>query len=286
MIKLFKKYKRYLLLVSLSLFISLLIYGAFIEPEWIKLTHICIKDPTLYNAWGNIKIVQISDLHISRSGHIQEKLLKIIKGIKPDIVCITGDLMQWGDRAGASLDFVNQIPSKYGVYIVLGDADSCFEGKLGCIFCHPYTNLGWFNIVRKYPHFLKNQLVHLVIKGHKITILGVDPLSSLLADPKIIKLIRAQKAPVLVLSHSSLGWNKTCFSHPQLWLCGDTHGGQIRLPTWLWEKLKVKPDPKHMHGLFHKGHAWLYVNAGIGVTPRLPIRIGVRPEVTVITFKK
>jgi len=262
------------------------LYGLFIEPEWIEVTHICIKDPTLYKAWGNLKIVQISDLHIGRSGHIQEKLIKIIKRIDPDIVCITGDLMQWGDSPGPSLDFVNRIPSKYGVYIVLGDADSCCEGNKGCIFCHPYTNLGWFNIVRNYPYFLQNQVVHLFIKYHEINILGVSPLSSLLADPKITKIINAQRGPVLVLSHSSIGWNKTCFSHPQLWLCGDTHGGQIRLPEWVWMKLKVKPDPKHMHGLFHKGHAWLYVNAGIGVTPRLPLRIGVRPEVTVFTFKK
>ncbi len=273
----------YLLIIWASI---VFLYGLFIEPEWIEVTHICIKDPTLYKAWGSLKIVQISDLHIGRSGHIQEKLIKIINHIKPDIVCITGDLMQWGDSPGPSLDFLNRIPSKYGVYIVLGDADSCCEGNEGCIFCHPYTSFGWFNIVRNYPYFLQNQVVHLFIKGHEINILGVSPLSSLLADPKITRIINAQRGPVLVLSHSSIGWNKTCFSHPQLWLCGDTHGGQIRLPEWVWMKLKVKPDPKHMHGLFHKGHAWLYVNAGIGVTPRLPLRIGVRPEVTVFTFKK
>jgi len=73
-------------------------------------------------------------------------------------------------------------------------------------------------------------------------------------------------------------------------LCGDTHGGQVRLPyvgaltnggTWLPER--QNGDRRYMKGLYELGDSRLFVSSGLGNYP-IPFRFWNRPEVAVITL--
>ncbi len=118
-------------------------------------------------------------------------------------------------------------------------------------------------------------------------IAGITPGNDWGGDNEFLQEILGQRGhPILVLSHFSKEWAEIATKRPVLWLSGDTHGGQILLPDLFWKIARIKPDPAHMAGLFRAGpHKWLYVNSGIGMTKNLPLRIGVPPEITLITFQ-
>ena len=68
-------------------------------------------------------------------------------------------------------------------------------------------------------------------------------------------------------------------------LSGHTHGGQIKLP-WLGPIARyATKDLKYAQGLFRNGEVQLYVSSGTGVIG-LPIRMGVRPEITVLRLMR
>ncbi len=56
--------------------------------------------------------------------------------------------------------------------------------------------------------------------------------------------------PAIVLSHISLVYNSINKDKDVLVLTGDTHGGQIFLPEFIWKIIKRKPDVEHKYGLY------------------------------------
>ena len=64
---------------------------------------------------------------------------------------------------------------------------------------------------------------------------------------------------------------------------GDTHGGQVRFPGWLWKILGYDKNAKYNSGLFEKGNMKMYVTRGIG-TSHVRFRLFCPPEITVFHF--
>jgi hypothetical protein len=89
--------------------------------------------------------------------------------------------------------------------------------------------------------------------------------------------------PAIVLSHFSSVYNYINGKEDVLVLSGDTHGGQIYLPEFIWKIIKIKPDTKHKYGLYQDENKALYVTSGIG-TSDIPFRLGVPPEVVLFEF--
>jgi predicted MPP superfamily phosphohydrolase len=69
-----------------------------------------------------------------------------------------------------------------------------------------------------------------------------------------------------------------------LYLAGHTHGGQIALPFYGALVTLSRHGKRYERGLRRNGNTLVYVNPGIGVEPMVPLRIGVRPEVTLLTL--
>ena len=259
----------------------ILAYGMWIEPYLVQVRKIEIADHEAALAWGDVRLMQISDLHISRPTRREDRLLKIINQQQPDIIFITGDLAQWYTDPAPTINFLNKLTAPLGIYAVLGDADYS-SGRRHCLFCHPDFN---FHQQRAHPRFLQNEIVRIKLSHNKtMLVAGISPMKSRdnLAD---LPLPDNPAEPVLLLSHFSRPFVDAGKKGIKLCLSGDTHGGQIMMPMVLWRKLSGKGDPEHRAGLYKIGKSWLYVNRGLGVTARFPIRLGVRPEVTIITFK-
>jgi len=283
-----KQYQKITFLVLLFLVFSAILYGIFVEPNRVVVKRIIIRDDHLFNAWHGLRIVQVSDLHITKIGIREKLVIRKIAEIEPDIVCVTGDLAQWGSSYSEVVRFLKSLKSRYGVYVVLGDSDMS-TGRVRCFFCH---RSGSIHKVRKNPVFLRNNWRDVKIQGNRIIrILGVSPgmkpdefyafwkeeTEAALSDKRI---------PILVLSHFSSLWKLVPADEHVLWLSGDTHGGQVWLPEFLWPIVFRGKDYEHLRGLFTSGRGkWLYVNQGLGTTAEFPLRIGVPPEITVITFE-
>ncbi len=261
--------------------VVILAYGLWIEPYLVQVREIEIVDPAAARAWGDVRLMHISDLHISQPARREERLLKIINQQQPDIIFITGDLAQWNTDPAPTINFLSKLAAPLGIYAVLGDADYS-SGRRHCLFCHPDIN---FSRQRAHPRFLQNEIIRIELNHNKtMLVAGISPVKSRdnLAG---LPLPDNPAEPVLLLSHFSRPFVDAGKKRIKLCLSGDTHGGQIIMPMILWRKLSGKGDPDHRAGLYKIGKSWLYVNRGLGVTARFPIRLGVRPEVTIITFK-
>ncbi len=277
-------------LLSALVLSAIVLYAWLFEPNYIQVRQISIPDPVLARQWGGLKIVQISDLHITRIGYREREVLRKLATIGPDLIVITGDCAQWGCRPDEAVKFLKLLKAPFGVYGVIGDADYSSR-RYHCLICHPRDN---YHGRRTSPLILRNEIINIALPGQNKTLAlaGVFPAREQGLEHSFLKLIddfEPRSKACLVLGHFSSDWTRLCArtNRPLLWLAGDTHGGQIRLPGFIWRLLKIKPDTKHMAGLFrnHDRHQWLYVNRGLGTTKGFPFRLGVRPEITVFTFK-
>ena len=260
--------------------VAILAYGFWFEPYRIEVSKVEIVDSVLAQAWGDIRLMHISDLHISRPGRREQHLLEIITRQQPDIIFVTGDLVQWNTDPEPTINFLKKLAAPLGVYAVLGDADHS-SGRRHCLYCHPGFDI---HQQRRQPRFLQNEIIRIKLPADKtMLVAGICPQES--RDNLAALALPETKEPVLLLSHFSRPFTLDRRKQLKLCLSGDTHGGQIKMPMALWRKLSDKSDPEHLAGLYKIENSWLYVSRGLGVTARLPIRLGVRPEVTIISFK-
>jgi predicted MPP superfamily phosphohydrolase len=272
--------------------ISIVAYAYFIEPFSIQVHRINLPDSELHEQWGDIRIAQLSDLHITVIGRREKSVLKELEQIKPDLIVVTGDSAQWNSRPENALIFLEKLRAPLGVYCVMGDADFS-SARYHCIFCHPGGDV---HKQRKTPIFLRDRTIEISLgenfNHHHLTISGMAAENDWHSDQdytEVIGVNRNTRKALLILGHFSKKWAQltTNTYRPLLWLAGDTHGGQIWLPDFIWKIIKLKPDTLHMAGLFQNNrHQYLYVNRGIGTTENFPFRFGVRPEITLISFSE
>ncbi len=262
----------------------LLAWGLFIEPYRIRVRKVVIHDDVLHNAWGDVRIAQLSDIHITTMGKREQTVIDTLARLKPDIIVITGDIAQWNSDPEDAVRFIEGLKAPDGVYCVMGDADFSSRRR-HCLFCHPHGDVHKHRI---HPAILRDEIRCVNLDGErKLYIAGVAPKGDWAGDHDYpAAIVEEPGPPLLVISHFSGRWNEIEPRRAVLWLSGDTHGGQILMPSWFWRHVHKKPDPEHMSGLFYRGgHCWLYVNQGIGTTENVPVRIGVPPEITLFTFE-
>jgi predicted MPP superfamily phosphohydrolase len=267
--------------MMVSVFAGAAIYGFFIEPNWVKITPVRIQSKGLAEALRGKIAVQISDLHLHEIGNREKKVLKIVNGINPDFIFLTGDYIPWKGNVEPALEFLSRLKASIGIWAVMGDYDySC--SRMSCLFCHE-PGSGRFTKRHK-VRFLRNSVdqVHLPDEDIWIGALdteGVQPFFSR-DDP----LPGKYHTPMIILAHDPLAFDLIDSERQVLVLAGDTHGGQIPLPSWLWALLGYEKVAKYGQGPFKEGRKEMYVSRGIG-TSHLPLRILRRPEVVVIHFE-
>jgi predicted MPP superfamily phosphohydrolase len=95
--------------------------------------------------------------------------------------------------------------------------------------------------------------------------------------------IFSEKQPVILLSHTPLVFDRIDSSREIFMLAGDTHGGQMPLPAYLWKFVGYEKCAKYLMGFYSMGNKKLYVSRGIG-TSHIPFRLFCRPELVVLHF--
>lgn len=116
-------------IVFLILFLSIFIYGKFINPKSLKVKEIAIYDEALNKDYNGLKIAHFSDIHYGRT--IAEKELKKVvenlNNLNPDIVIFTGDLFDSKninpDTQKLITKYFQQINAKLFKFAIIGDYD-------------------------------------------------------------------------------------------------------------------------------------------------------------------
>ncbi len=220
----------------------------------------------------DFSIVQISDFHIG--GLIDQTFVRHavekINALKPDIVCITGDLIDTSlEYIEAAVRELDELKAKHGVYYILGNHEY-FHDPLKIIDFAKTTKMT----------LLLNDAV--TIDALKVNIVGVTDLMGYRMQMLMPDIDRAFEGinsayPTILLAHQPKFIEELGSYRPELILSGHTHGGQI-WPFGYLVKLQ-QPFLKGLHRLPNGSN--IYVNSGIGFWGP-PMRLDSQAEITYI----
>ncbi len=276
--------RKAVLVVSILL-AALAAYAFLIEPNRLVVREITISSDPLTRFFEGAVVVHISDIHVAKIGGRERRLLELLQRIDPDYVFVTGDYVRGEKPFGPAVELLGRIPAKRGVFGVLGNVD--YNGtRESCRLCHaggPGGKLrGDDPIV-----MMRNDTRVLERNGRELVLLGLDEIAARNGspDPKRLLFESSPDRPRIVIAHTSSLIDEAADAGIDLYLAGDTHGGQVALPEWVMKKVMSEKHWDYRTGLFRVGSTWLYVHHGIGWSI-LPIRFGYPPMVTVLRFEE
>jgi predicted MPP superfamily phosphohydrolase len=247
----------------------------------IQINRIEYKNKKIPKGFDGLKIVHLSDLHDKSFGTKQEVIINKIRKEKPDIIVVTGDMLDNYSNKSAI------ILLKYCVKI----APTYFvEGN------HEYKNeskyLFYRDIIKLGVKVLNNNTLTLFRKGSRIKLSGykVDSYKGKPNDfdkirTKLNKLHIDKKEFHMFLIHRPDFLNQLSEYNIDLIFCGHAHGGQWRL----FNKGLYCPDqglfPSYTSGIHTKNKTSEIISRGLGNQIIYP-RICNRPEIIVCTLKQ
>ena len=253
---------------------------AYYDTHCIEIKRYQIKNSSLGEVLGGLKVAHLSDIHIRNMGLMPNKVLDILRSERPDLIFITGDLIHFEGPYEPVVSFLRQLNPPYGIYGILGNTEYSNENG-SCILCHEERSKKLRE--KQSPIFLRDSVSPLKVNGKVLNIVGVDdPVHQRSHLQKALGSMNP-KAPSILLAHSPEIFEEASNSGIDLLLCGHTHGGQIVFTRYLRKVLPVAASLEFIEGFFQKGKMLMYVNRGIG-TSYLPFRFGVKPEITFFIF--
>lgn len=274
-----KRMKR--LLVGLLIFCGIAVFCYF-ENNAITVSEYEIASEKIPESFDGFVVVQLSDLHNKLFGKDQKRLMKHVKEQNPDMIVITGDLIDSNHPdVETGLLLAKEALKIAPVYFVTGNHDNWLSDTNTFALFQGLENLG--------VTVLDDERVLLCAEkeGEYISLIGVDDdtisykskLRETLAD-----LTGQEEAFVLLLAHQPQEMPVYSEYEIDLVLSGHAHGGQFRIP---FIGGFVAPDqgflPKYTKGLYEENGTKMIVNAGLGNSV-VPQRLLNRPEVVKITF--
>ena len=261
--------------------ITLIIWVAW-GNKALELNMYNISSNELPKEFDGFRIAQVSDLHNAEMGKDNQKLISMLKDAEPDIIVITGDMIDSRNtNVDIALAFAEKAMQVAPCYYVTGnhesrvnEYDALKEGlnRLGVIV-------------------LEDAKTELVVSGEKITIIGVDDpnfkMDYLLNDESAIKsklneLMSEDDGYTILLSHRPELFEAYVDSDVDVVFSGHAHGGQFRIP---FIGGVVAPNqglfPQYDSGIYTKENTNMIVSRGVG-NSIVPFRINNRPEVIVV----
>lgn len=236
-----------------------------------------IQSGRIPKAFSGFRIAQISDLHNTEFGSGNGRLLEKLRQAEPDIIVITGDLIDSRRTdVEVSVDFVRRAVEIAPVYYVSGNHESR-------VMEYDDLRKGLAEAGAVLLEFGKTSIHR---DGASITIMGVnDP--AFLLDPGVFlsAMTEVSDGFTILLSHRPELFDDYVAAGMDLIFTGHAHGGQIRLP--LIGGL-VAPNqgyfPQYDAGSFTAGNTTMLVSRGIG-NSLFPLRFNNRPEIVVAVLQ-
>lgn len=256
----------------------------------IVVTPIEVKSERLPEEFDGYKIAHVSDLHNDEFGENNEKLLALIKEAKPDMIAITGDLLD-SRRTSVekALNFVQQAVQIAPCYYVTGNHESRIDEEYEQLE-KAMTEAGVI--------ILRNDKLNLGKDGAQITVAGIDDPRFVLSSDRLEKMESVigdvltgllkdvpEEQFTLLLSHRPELFELYCEQEVDLVLSGHVHGGQFRIPGiggLIGPGQGLLPD--YDAGLYSNDSTNMVLSRGLGQSI-VPFRINNPPELVVVTLR-
>lgn len=277
------KRRVFVLIIAAALVLALLIWLLWANSSPAA-TQVTVASDALPEAFEGFKIAHVSDLHNAVFGRKNEKLLSLIRAAKPDIIAITGDLIDSRHTdIDSALAFVEAAAEIAPVYYVTGN----HESRLDFDEIEP-------RLIAAGARVLRNEAEDIGRGGERIRLAGID-------DPSFIRTggtAEERAAAELEQLGDGGGTFTVLLAHrPELVevyaeygaglvLSGHAHGGQVRLP--LLGGLYAPGQgllPEYDSGLYSLGETQMVVSRGLGNSVA-PLRVNNRPELVIVTLSR
>ena len=253
------------------------------QNQKIQVSEITVKSEFLPDDFVGYKIAQVSDLHNAEFGDNNERLLSALKDASPDIIVITGDVVDSRKtNVQIARDFVNKASEIAPVYYITGNHEARVEAEDEIDYIELNSNVT----------VLHNKDIFLNKGDSVIQLIGVDdPDYKAVSDSTAYMNKRLNKYSdneyfKILLSHRPELYNVYVENNMDVVFSGHAHGGQFRLP-FIGGLFAPHQGlfPKYDSGVYTTDNTNMIVSRGLGDSI-IPLRINNPPELVVVTLEK
>lgn len=275
--------------------LGLLLYSSAVTPYQINVSNIDIEFDNLPKAFDNYKIVQFSDLHlgsyISGSTFIDE-LVDSINAQNANITVFTGDIVnRQSNEMAVYTECLKKLCSPDGVFSVLGNHDYGDYMHWESEVMKKLDVESLVSMQQRMNWTILNNSHTIIRNGNdSLALIGVenwgDPPFKMYADLSSSYPNLNDSTFKILLSHNPAHWDAEIIDKTNiaLTLSGHTHAMQCAFNIFGKYISPAVFRYSRWSGLYtNQEKQYLYVNSGIGEVA-IPARIGVKPEITVITL--
>lgn len=246
------------------------LWGRFVETSWIVERRTSLALPGVRNP---IRLVVFSDLHSDPRFDLDPSVARRVNDLHPDVLLFLGDSLSCEERAPSFRQALAAMHARVAKLAIRGNWDAWYWDDIEL-----FAGTGFDEVVAGWRSVAVDQTV-LRIGGHGWRD-DFAPAAVVTAPPP-------GPGPAIFLYHANDYIPTAASAGIDLYLCGDTHGGQIALPGLGPIFAVGRQGLKYVRGLYQVlrvGAAPMqaYVTPGLGVERSFPVRFGVRPEITVL----
>lgn len=240
---------------------------------------VSVAIPRLPAAFDGYRIVQLTDLHVSRlfTADWARAVVDRANGAGADLIVVTGDFID-GSVAmrRADIEPLRQLHAPDGVYAIPGNHEYFFDYGA---WMRQLSAMGFRMLPNAHAVIARGD-ARLVVAG--VTDLSAPSVGE--AGPDLDAALRGAPAdaPIVLLDHQPRKARDAAARGVGLQLSGHTHGGMI---VGL-DRLVARGNAGFVSGRYQVGDMTLYVSNGTGLWPGFALRLGVPPEITRITLRR
>ncbi len=250
-------------------------YGLF-ESGWVQVTRPTIVLPKLPKVFEGTTVAFLTDIHHGPFTSLDyvNAVVRTTLALRPDLILLGGDYsLKDSKYIKPCFDALAALQAPLGVYGVLGNHDY-WHGL-------PETRDGFASAG---IGELTNRGVWIERGASRFRLAGVDDLWMGKVDVRGAVGETSDNDACLLVSHNPDVAEKMRDPRVGLMLSGHTHGGQVVFPTGGAPFVPSHYGQKYLKGLVQAPHTKVYVSRGLGTTSA-PLRVGSRPELTLITLR-
>lgn len=273
------------LLISFIVLVVLLAF-AYVQNNWLEVSHYAYKSSEVPQEFVGFRVVQISDLHNATFGKENEKLLVKIQELSPDIVVLTGDLVDSNHtNIEVALAFAEKVVASYPTYYVTGNHEDWLEESDKLELLEGLERVGVVCLADEYVEIKRGD--------SKITLIGLNDeglggiklkvTEETTGEPKFLTENEDTSGLQILLAHEPQYMENYTKYNVNLVFSGHAHGGQFRMP-FVGGGL-VAPGqglfPKYTEGVHVMNETTMIISRGLG-NSIIPVRVFNRPEIVCV----
>jgi predicted MPP superfamily phosphohydrolase len=239
---------------------AMAIYATWLEPFQVGVTQLRYK---FANWQGDkpLRVLHISDLHFEGYSPREQNILTYVKRLKPDLILLTGDYLNLSsvydpEAQKGVRQFLKQLKAPLGVFAITGSPVVDMAGIIPEIF--KGLKIRWLN----------DERITVQYRGNTLHLIGIQCTYTIERDLAALQQLHndiPDTGLTILLYHTPDLMPSLAELDIDLYLCGHTHGGQIRLPVYGAIATSSRWGKRYEMGLYREGNTTLYVSRGLGL---------------------